>query len=77
MHLPEKIFNGSVEHSVYQVVVLSSLLYGCEIWMLQKILFKNLEHFHLRILQSIMSFSRQDQVENLELLDRQSQSGQF
>ena len=63
--LPTKI-------KVYKAVVLTSLLYGCETWILYRKHIKQLEHFHMRSLRSIMGIKWQDRVTNLEVLDRAS-----
>ncbi|KAK3885538.1 hypothetical protein Pcinc_010279 [Petrolisthes cinctipes] len=57
---------------VYKAVILTSLLYGCETWTLYRKHTKQLEHFHIRSLRSIMGIKWQDRVTNLEVLDRAS-----
>uniref|UniRef100_W5M6P9 Reverse transcriptase domain-containing protein n=1 Tax=Lepisosteus oculatus TaxID=7918 RepID=W5M6P9_LEPOC len=47
----------STEIKVYEVGILVSLLYGCEIWMLYRKHIKKLECFHMRSLWSIMSIN--------------------
>uniref|UniRef100_A0A5F8G352 Reverse transcriptase domain-containing protein n=1 Tax=Monodelphis domestica TaxID=13616 RepID=A0A5F8G352_MONDO len=55
---------------VYNAVVLSSLLYGCETWTLYRKHMKQLEQFHQRSLRSIMRIRWQDRITNQEVLDR-------
>ncbi|XP_056673427.1 uncharacterized protein LOC130457275 [Monodelphis domestica] len=55
---------------VYNAVVLSSLLYGCETWTLYRKHMKQLEQFHQHSLQSIMRIRWQDRITNQEVLDR-------
>ena len=55
---------------VYNSVVLTSLLYGCEAWTLYRRHIKQLESFHMRSLRSILKIRWQDKVTNIEVLDR-------
>ncbi|XP_056651255.1 uncharacterized protein LOC130453862 [Monodelphis domestica] len=55
---------------VYNAVVLSSLLYGCETWTLYRKHMKQLEQFHQRSLWSIMRIQWQDRITTQEVLDR-------
>ncbi|XP_056669384.1 uncharacterized protein LOC130456524 [Monodelphis domestica] len=55
---------------VYNAVVLSSLLYGCETWTLCRKHMKQLEQFHQCSLQSIMRIRWQDRITSQEVLDR-------
>uniref|UniRef100_K7DZQ5 Reverse transcriptase domain-containing protein n=1 Tax=Monodelphis domestica TaxID=13616 RepID=K7DZQ5_MONDO len=55
---------------VYNAVVLSSLLYGCETWTLYRKHMKQPEQFHQRSLRSIMRIRWQDRITNQEVLDR-------
>ena len=59
---------------VYNAVVISSLLYGCETWILYRRHVKQLEQFHTRSLRSIMRIRWQDRVTNQEVLDRANSS---
>ena len=59
-----------MELKVYNAVVLSSLLYGCETWTLHRRHVKKLENFHMRVLRSILGISWQDHITNLEVLER-------
>jgi hypothetical protein len=60
----------STKLKVYNAVVLSSLLYGCESWTLYRRHIKKLEQFHTRSLRAIMRIRWQDRITNLEVLDR-------
>ena len=55
---------------VYNAVVISSLLYGCETWTLYRRHLKQLEKFHMRALRSILGVRWQDKVTNVEVLER-------
>ena len=55
---------------VYESVVLSSLLYGCETWTMYSRHLKTLERFHQRKLRTIMRIRWQDLVPNTEVLTR-------
>ena len=54
---------------VYSAMILTSLLYGCETWMLYRRQIKQLEKFHMHALQSILRICWQDRITNLEVLD--------
>ena len=60
--------NTKVE--VYNVVVLSTLLYAAETWTLYQRHIKKLEAFHQRFLRAICGIEWQDLVSDLELLQR-------
>ena len=60
----------STKLAIYNTVVLTSLLYGCETWTLYRKHIKLLERFHMRSLRSILGIRWQDKVTNLEVLDR-------
>ena len=55
---------------VYQAVVISTLLYGCETWIQYRAHIKQLEQFHLRCLRRICGISWRDRVPNTEVLRR-------
>ena len=60
----------STKLRIYNAVALPSLLYGCESWTLYRRHMKKLENFHMRALPSILGIRLQDDVTNLEVLDR-------
>jgi len=60
----------STKLAIYNTVVLTSLLYGCETWTLYRKHIKLLERFHTRSLRTILGIRWQDKVTNLEVLDR-------
>ena len=68
--LQHKNIRMSTKLKVYNAVVLSSLLYGCETWTLYRRHINQLEQFHQRSLRSIMRIKWQDRITNLEVLDR-------
>jgi len=53
---------------VYHAVVLTSLLYGCEIWSAYRRHEKLINHFHLRCLRNILHIRWQDKVSDTEVL---------
>ena len=55
---------------VYRDIVLTSLLYACETWTLYKKTVEAAGEMPHEKLQSMMNIHRQDQVTNLEVLDR-------
>jgi len=57
-----------VKIAVYQAVVLSMLLYGCESWVLYRRSVRKLDEFHMRCLRRIASINWQDRVPNTEVL---------
>ena len=54
--------------TVYQAVVLSTLLYGCESWVLYRHSVRRLDEFHMRCLHEIADIKWQDRVPNTEVL---------
>ena len=54
---------------VYNAVVLSSLLYGCETWILYRRHIKKLL-FHMQALRSILGIRWQYHITNLKVLDQ-------
>lgn len=63
LRLPTKIM-------VYEAVVISTLLFGCEAWVLYRKQIKLLERFHQRCLRSILKIRWQDRVTNNTVLER-------
>ena len=59
----------STKLKVYRAVVLTTLLYGCEIWTLYRRHLTHLERFHVHSLRTIMNIKWQDRVSNLQVLD--------
>lgn len=55
---------------VYRAVVLSTLLYGSEAWVLYRKHIKLLERFHQRCLRSILGIKWQDYITNIEVLEK-------
>ena len=53
---------------VYKVVVLSSLLYGCETWTCYRRHIKKLEQFHLRCLHKILRVGWDAHIRNQEIV---------
>ena len=68
--LQHKDIRLSTKLKVYNAVVLSSMLYGCETWTLYRRHIKRLEQFHMRSLRAIMRVRWQDHTTNQEVLDR-------
>jgi len=67
----EHIVSLPVKITVYQAVVLSTLLYGCESWVLYRRSVRKLDEFHIRCLCRIAGIKWQDhldQVPNIEVL---------
>ena len=54
--------------AVYQAVVLSTLLYGCESWVLYRRSVRRLDEFHMRCLHKVAGIKWQDRVPNTEVL---------
>ena len=55
---------------VYRAVILSSLLYGCETWIVYRQHLKQLERFHQCALRSIFGIRWQDRVTSTEVFER-------
>ena len=55
---------------VYKAVVLTTLLYGCETWTIYRRHEKQLHHFHLQCLRSVLNISWQDKIPDTEVLER-------
>ena len=60
----------STKVAVYNAVVLTSLLHGCESWTLYRHHIRSLDKFHLRCLRHIARIKWQDKVPNTEVLQR-------
>ncbi|KAI8499112.1 hypothetical protein Bbelb_228760 [Branchiostoma belcheri] len=60
----------STKIQVYRAVVVTTLLYGAETWVLYRRQVKLLERFHQRCLRCIMGIKWQDHVTNTEVLGR-------
>lgn len=60
----------STKIDVYKAVVLSTLLYGCETWILYRKDVKLLERFHQKKLRNIMGICWKDYVTDIEVLER-------
>ena len=60
----------STKLKVYNAVVIPSLIYGCEFWILRRRYIKKPENFHMRAFRSILGICWQGHVANLEVLDR-------
>jgi len=58
----------SAKIAVYQAVVLSTLLYGCQSWVLYRRSVRRLAEFHMRCLRRIAGIKWQDRVPNTEVL---------
>ena len=61
--------------AVYQAVVLSTLLYGCESWVLYRRSVRRLDEFHMRCLRKIAGIKWQDRGPNTEVLRLCGSSG--
>ena len=62
----------STKIQVCRVVVVPTLLYGADTWVLYRKQIKLLERFHQRCLRSILGIKWQDHVSNEEVLKRAS-----
>ena len=62
----------STKLQVYRAVVVTTLLYGAETWVLYRKQIRLLERFHQRCLCSILGIKWQDHVPNEEVLKRAS-----
>jgi hypothetical protein len=64
-----------VKIAVYQAVILTSLLYGSETWVLHRRHIRKLEHFHMRCLRKIAHVRWQAKKPNFEILQLCDYSG--
>ena len=64
----ERGISTTTKLSVYQAVVLPSLLYGCEAWTCYRRHIRKLDQFHLRCLRKILRVSWKDHISNQEIL---------
>ncbi|XP_076035371.1 uncharacterized protein LOC143021649 [Oratosquilla oratoria] len=55
---------------VYRAVVITSLLYGCEIWTAYRRHERQINHFHLRCLCNLLHIRWQDKVPDTEVLKK-------
>ena len=62
----------STKIQVYRAVVIPTLLYGAETWVLYRKQIRLLERFHERCLRSILGIKWQDHVSNEEVINRAS-----
>ena len=53
---------------IYQAVVITTLLYGCETWSLYRQSICRMDHFHLCCLRKIAGMKWQDRVTNTDVL---------
>jgi len=60
----------STKIAVYRAVVLTTLLYGCESWVLYRCHIKVLERLHQRCLRSILRIHWSDHVTNTAILEK-------
>ena len=65
-----KDLNFHTKIMVFRAVVLSTLLYGSEVWTLYKSDIKRLEHFQQQKLRSILKIKWQDHITNESVLSR-------
>ena len=65
----------STNLQIYRAVVVTTLLYGAESWVLYRKQIRLLERFHQRCLRSILCIKWQDHVSNEEVLKRASLPG--
>ena len=62
----------STKIQIYRAVVVPTLVYGAETWVLYRKQIRLLERFHQRCLRSILGIKWQDHVSNEEVLKRAS-----
>jgi hypothetical protein len=65
----------STKVSVYNAVVVSTLLYSCESWLLYRRNISQLDKFHIRCLRRIMRISWDDRVTNYDVLQKANKTG--
>ena len=59
-----------VKEEIYRAIILSTLLYGAETWMVYRRNVKKLHTFRMKHLCSTMKIKRQDSMTNIKLLNR-------
>ncbi|XP_072182260.1 uncharacterized protein [Diadema setosum] len=60
----------STKLKVYCAVVLTTLLYGCETWILHRRHERQINHFHMRCLRNLLRIRWEDKVPDTEVLKR-------
>nr|VZI50623.1 unnamed protein product [Spirometra erinaceieuropaei] len=55
---------------MYKAVILSTLLYGAEIWTVYAKQTRRLNHFHLSCLRRILRLNWQDRIPDTDVLER-------
>ena len=75
MKLSDRVFKNKdltyrTKLMVYNAIVVSTLLYGCETWTLYRRDLKKLEQFHQKKLRSILKISWEDYITNNDVLER-------
>ena len=65
-----KHLRKDTKSKVYRAVVLTTLLYGSESWVLYRRHLKLLERFHQRCLRTILEIKWSDHITNVEVLER-------
>jgi len=60
--------SGETKVAVYQAVVLTTLLHGCETWTLYRRSIRRLDQFHLRCLRRTAGIKWQDRLTNTDVL---------
>ena len=66
----ERGFRTATKILVYKVVILTTLLYGCETWVAYRRHVKVLEQFQHRILRYILGVHWQDRITNASILEQ-------
>ena len=66
----ERGFRTATNILVYKAVILTTLLYGCETWVVYRRHVKVLEQFQQRILRSILGIHWQDRITNASILEQ-------
>ena len=66
----EACYHTETKIKVYRAVVLTSLLYGCETWTPYRRHERQINHFHLRCLRSILHIRWQDKVPDTDVLEQ-------
>ena len=71
----ERGISIKTKRSIYQAVVLPSLLYGCKTWTCYRRHIEKLDQFHLRCLRKVLRVSWKGHVPNQEILRRAELTG--